>query len=188
MSYTPQQGSVAWKVIEFLTTNPEEELSANEVSAKFDCTAGGVHSMLCASVDAGLLKRAEVDDELVYRLGAGTPAIKPNKAANPSLGARGASWPAEVSPPRSSRKPLPAIDLAAVAIDNDVAIPPTGGRLVQHDWPALFNRMKPGQSCAIPAAFKYVLGKACGEFKKTGQGEMSVRRANEDELRLWRVK
>lgn len=187
MPYAPQQGSVAWKVIEFLTTNPEEELSANEVSAKFDCTSGGVHSMLRASVDAGLLKRVEVEDELVYRLGTGSPAIKANKGSNPSLRAPGALWPDNVPPPRLSRGKLPALDLAAVQIETDVAIP-TGRNTIKHDWTALFLRMQPGQSCAIPAAFKYVLGKACGDFKKAELGEMSIRRINDDELRLWRVK
>lgn len=187
MSYAPQQGSVAWKVIEFLTTNPEEELNRENIAAKFDAAPSSVHTLLRQCVEAGLLKRIEAEDELVYRLGSGTPQIKPNKAAQPSLRAPGAQWPGNVPPPRTPRKPLPALDLAAVPLETGVAIP-TGRSQVQHDWPALFDRMEPGQSCVIPAAFKYVLGKACGDFKKTGKGEMSIRTINDNELRLWRVK
>lgn len=92
MSYAPQQGSVAWKVIEFLTTNPEEELNRDDIAAKFDAAPLSVHTLLRPSVEAGLLKRVELEDELVYRLGTGTPEIKPNKAAQPSLRAPGAQW------------------------------------------------------------------------------------------------
>lgn len=72
-------------------------------------------------------------------------------------------------------------------IETDVAIP-TRVNTIKHDWPALFQRMQPGQSCVMPAAFKYVLGKACTDFNKAGLGQMSMRRIGDNELRLWRVK
>lgn len=109
MSYAPQQGSVAWKVIEFLTTNPDEELTRDDIAAKFDCTSGNVHSLLRQSVDAGLLLRVETDDELVYRLGKGSPVIKPNKAANPSLRAPAGAWPGNVPPAHPASRCLRSI-------------------------------------------------------------------------------
>lgn len=187
MSYTPREGSLPWKVIEFLTTNPEEELSPNEISAKFDVPAKQIHTQLALAVQHGTLKRAESEDELVYCLGTGSPVIKPNRATNPSLHGTGGVWNGNAPTARASRRQLPAIDLAAVQMEAGIPIP-AGRHVVQHDWPALFQRMQPGQSCVIPIAFRYVLGKACTDFKKAELGEMSLRVINEANLRLWRVK
>ena len=73
-SYTPQQGSVAWKVIEFFTTNQQEELTLADLESKFDKAASQFHSLLGAAVEAGVLKRStNGDEELVYSFGSGHP-------------------------------------------------------------------------------------------------------------------
>lgn len=86
MDYKPNDGSTAFKVIEFLTTHPGEELTSEDVGAKYDKPSKNVHSLLGAAVLAGALVRAENDDgDIVYRLGTGVAQIKANPAGAPSL-------------------------------------------------------------------------------------------------------
>lgn len=184
MSYAPQQGSVAWKVIEFLTTNPEEELSRDDIAAKFDAVSNHVHTLLRQCVEAGLLKRVEVEDELVYRLGNGTPDIKPNKAAQPSL-KTASHWPAGAAGKRGASKPPP--DLDSVEIDEGIEKPTP--QLLRDKWNALFDRMKPGKSSfRMPIEQKYAATKAASNYKRDGHGELTVKQISDTEIRIWRDK
>lgn len=187
MSYTPREGSVPWKVIEFLTTNPDEELSSNEISAKFDVPAKNIHTQLALAIQHGALKRVEMDDELVYRLGTGSPVIKPKKATNPSLHGQASTWMTPPAKARRTVRSLPPLDINTIEIRYDVPIP-AGKGAPALDFKPLFSRMREGGSCEIPVAFKYLLAKACTEFKKAGSGEMSVRHLSDEKLGLWRVK
>ena len=73
-AYTPREGSVPWKVIEFLTTNTDEFLTADCVAAKFDVSRNHVHTLLAPAVEAGTLRRDKDmrTGELCYRLGTAT--------------------------------------------------------------------------------------------------------------------
>jgi hypothetical protein len=189
MVYNPQEGSVAFKVIEFLTTHPDEELTTEDVSAKYDKPRKNVHSLLGTAVESGALTRSENEDgELVYRLGKGTPLVKANPHGAPSLraaiqGAWGGVKPA--ANPR--RRPPVALDLDAITIDKDVPfVVRSAGKSI--DYPGLFNRMGPGHSCLLPITTKASLGKACTEFKKAGHGLMAISLIDDDSLRLFRLK
>ena len=85
-TYTPLEGSAAWKVIQFLAANPGEKLDADKISAKCDCDRRSVHTLLGKAVQAGLLKRAEdlEEGELVYSLGEGAvlPGVEPGAGAS----------------------------------------------------------------------------------------------------------
>ena len=119
-TYFPREGSVAYRVLEFLSANPDESLSAAEVAIKFDCTRNNVHTLLAPAVSAGSLNRKEdpEDGELVYRIGSGAPAVSakpaaaPGSASNPFGAARGAA-----------RTPF-WVDAGQLAIDSDVPLPP----------------------------------------------------------------
>ena len=78
-TYTPREGSAPYKVIAFLTANPDEQLDADLISAKCDCDRRSVHTLLSSAVQAGLLQRSEepTTGELVYTLGTGTPLKSP---------------------------------------------------------------------------------------------------------------
>ena len=122
-TYTPREGSVAFRVLEFLSANPDESLSADEVAIKFDCTRNNVHTLLAPAVSAGsLIRRQDLEDgELVYRVGSGAPAVivkpaaAPGSASNPFGAARGAA-----------RTPF-WIDAGQIAIDSGVPLPPPRG-------------------------------------------------------------
>lgn len=119
-TYTPREGSVAFRVLEFLCANPDESLSAADVAVKFDCTRNNVHTLLAPAVSAGsLIRREDLEDgELVYRVGSGAPAVSvkpaaaPGSASNPFGAARGAA-----------RTPF-WIDAGQLAIDSGVPLPP----------------------------------------------------------------
>lgn len=189
MAYNPQQGSVAFKVIEFLTTHPDEELTPEDVSAKYDKPRNNVHSLLGPAVESGALTRGENDDgDIVYRLGKGVPLIKANPHGATSLrAATQGVWGGVKQPVQPRRVLRVAIDVDTVTIDTDVPLPGrTGG--ITPDYSRLFARMAPGHSCLLPIAAQARLRKACTEFKKAGSGLMSISLIDDDSLRLFRLK
>ena len=186
MAYHPQEGSTAFKVIEFLTTNPDEELTPEDVSAKFDKPRNNVHSLLGPAVLDGALTRGENDDgDVVYRLGKGAPLVK----ATPRAATQGVQgvWAAAKLNAKPRRSLRVAIDVDAITIDTDIALPGCNGG-VTPDYTRLFARMSPGHSCLLPIAAQARLRKACTEFKKAGSGLMSISLIDDDSLRLFRVK
>lgn len=189
MAYNPQDGSVAFKVIEFLSTHPDEELTPEDVSVKYDKPRNNIHSLLGPAVLAGALTRGENDDgDIVYRLGTGAPLIKANPHGAPSLrAATQGVWGGVKQPTKPWRVLRAAIDVDAIAIDTDVPMP---GRIggVTPDYSRLFARMAPGHSCLLPIAAQARLRKACTEFKRAGAGLMSISLIDDDSLRLFRLK
>ena len=68
--YTPRPGSLPSQVIAFFASNPEEELTLEDIVEKFDTTRGNVHTNLGLAVDAGVLMRERnVDGEYFYCAG-----------------------------------------------------------------------------------------------------------------------
>ena len=182
--YQPQEGSIAWKVIEFLTTNPEESLTKHDVAAKFDKPASNIHTLLRPAVDAGVLKReTDADGELAYCLGSGTPHITANPARHPTLrpdtlmaGVKLGKLPRDI-----------AIDLTAIALLDDVPFPGRAGA-AKLDWTVLFNRMRVGQSVVLPKRHRAILMKAVTRWKVDGKGEFTLRKISDTQVGLWRLK
>lgn len=189
MSYTPLQGSVAWKVIEYLTTHPLEELTNEQVSAKFDKPLKQIHSLLGAAVEHRVLVRGENEDgDIVYRLLKPLDGIKPNPAGAPTLHTAGLPSICPVVPkPRRHTGPRRApqvIDVMTVQIDDGVPVPSCGP--LRTDWARLFDRMKVGQSVVLPLSSRTSIAKASTDYHRAGKGKMSLR-ANAGELRVWRL-
>jgi len=178
--YQPREGSVAWKVIEFLTTNPEETLTADDASVKFDVSAKAVHSSLGPAVRAGVLTRTEDPDsgDLVYRRGNGVPAIEPR----PTPDAVGMAIAGQLPHTRGNGY----LDTAAIAIEKNVPLAPKcGGR--QTDWAGLLQRMEPGDSCALPLRVRSSISKVINAEKVAERGQYHVRKLDAQTIRLWRT-
>lgn len=179
-TYTPRQGSVVSKVIEFLTANPDEQLDADLISAKCDCDRRNVHTLLGPAVQAGLLHRAEdiPSAELVYTLGAGTQAKR-----KPS------GQPMQVSapPPARSKKHVAAfrIDVGNVQIDKDVPLPSRSG--VAIDWASLFDRLEVGHSFPLPIEGRSAVTTAMKAYKDA-TGKTMACRTVDGGIRVWRTK
>jgi hypothetical protein len=194
--YRPQQGSVAWRVIEFFATNPEERLTPDDIAAKFDVPSKQVHSILGLAVESGALQRIADDDEdeLVYRLGKGVPAIVPNPAAHPTL--KGAGIANAITPKpepvlliRRGQKELAEIDLSACKVEDGVPIPPKktretlGKRLVR-----MIAVLQPGQSILFPEIVSRNINAALSELKKQQPDQLYTRRVEGTGMRVWREK
>lgn len=187
-TYTPREGSVPWKVIEFLTTHPDERLSADDVSCKFDVPRGYVHSLLGRAVATGALARTEdlADGELLYRLGSGHPQVAPKPGRHPTL-TIGASADSAADAAPAPRKSF-WVDVATVEIRSDVPVPEKTTARRQVDWPALLGRMAVGDSFALPAAGAASLRKAMTDAHKTTEGvKFMARLIDADSVRCWRL-
>lgn len=187
-TYTPQQGSIAWKVIEFFTTNPDEALTLQDLEAKFDKGASQFHSLLGAAVEAGVLKREpNPDEDLVYSLGTGSPLIEANHARNPTSRPDALLAGSSLGFKRNVKPALVAtvINPAEIPLLDNVPMPGRGK--APTDWPALFRRMKVNQSCVLPIAMRSVLNKACTDAKKSGIGTFALRKINEEKVGVWRL-
>lgn len=195
IDYIPQPGSLVEKVLEFFTSNPDEELTPTEIGIKFDRPAKNIHSLLTTAVARGALVRKEGDDgELVYCLGAGSPAITPNPNAHPVLPKTGGAALQEfmgqtVKTPkaRPTRQPL-NLDLDALPIETSVPISQMGNNRHTMDWNRLFDRMQVGNSVVLPRSAHSRISKAKLDSKRAGGPEFSIRLIDANSLRLWRIK
>lgn len=185
--YAPEQGSTAWKVIEFLTTNPDEALSPSDVEAKFGKPRSQVHSILAKAISSGVLVRDEDigSGDLLYKLGTGHPAVQASPGRHPSLA--GSSGKAASSP--RARRYHVVLDTAALSIDQGVPLPEKQAARRPTDWPSLFARMQPGDSVLLPRQVRATLGKAVSHHHRENDGvELATRVVDDDHIRLWKVK
>lgn len=191
MSYKPQPGSVAWKVIEFFTTNPDEAMTPEDIGIKFDKPGKQVHSLLAQAVESGALTRkTNSDGELEYSLGTGVPEIKaaPGRAQSHRQShdaILSGGFLAQRAPQSRPKEPL-QIDMTAIPIESGIPLPIKGQRK-RTDWTPLLSRLEPGSSCVLPIRAKFTLGAAITAFKKSGKGLLAMRKISDTELRLWRI-
>jgi hypothetical protein len=183
-SYVPQEGSIAWKVIEFFTTNPDEMLATSDLESKFDKPAAQFHSLLSSAVASGALRRyANAEDELVYSMGTGNPYVKPSRARNPSLRTDALLAGATLGFKAASKKT--EFDLAAVQIFDGIPMPTS--RAGTTDFETLFARMQVNQSCRLPLWLRSKANKACTTAKTSGKGTFTIRKINDAEIGIWRT-
>ena len=203
-AYTPREGSVAWKVVEFLTMNPEESLDADIISAKFDADRRNVHTLLGPSVQAGLLQRSEdlESGELVYARGKAeapaSQAVPAQKATGfhgwlerkgetsaEGRAARRATAPVapETPPPTKKRNGPFWIDPKTVRIDKGVQM---AGRSAAIDWSPLLDALEVGDSFLLPSAAKSAISTAMKAYKDATK-KVLISRKVEDGIRVWRA-
>jgi hypothetical protein len=188
-TYVPQEGSIAWKVIEFFTTNPDETLTTSDLESKFDKPASQFHSLLSSAVASGTLRRyANDEDELVYSMGTGNPYVKPSRARNPSLRPDALLTGATLGF-KASSKETPSqkteFDLTAVQIFEGIPMPT--GSASTTDFETLFARMQVNQSCRLPMWLRSKANKACTTAKTAGKGTFTIRKISDEEIGIWRV-
>lgn len=183
--FTFHPDSLAAKVIKFLKENPEEELSSDDVAVKFGGLATACYTKLGPAVDAGALKRRrEPDTTFVYSLGPkadlvffegdSLPAVPPTVKT------------ARVAPAADSKTSRGFfLDVAAVKIED--GLPIQRKKQPATDWPALFDRLKPNQSCLLPAASLAQLRKAIARRHYSTRQRFAVRSVDKDSFRLWRL-
>ena len=107
-TYTPRAGSLASQVIGFFRHNPDEELLLDDITDKFDCTKGNIHTLLAEAVRSELLARYRNDDgDYVYKPGAACGAY-----ATPDV-----TIAATVAKAKAADAQMAAIDFDALQVD-----------------------------------------------------------------------
>lgn len=180
--FQPLQGSVAFKVIEYLTDNAGSRLNQSTISEKFEVQYNMVHTLLGPAVKAGVLTRGEDPDstELAYMLAkrkGGAKVVLLDEA----------SATATIARPKASALPsarLPALNLNAIQINSGVPLP---GARQRREWEPLFDRMEVGDSFAVALVYRTSVSKAATHFRKAEKGRLTVRQISDSEVRVWRL-
>ena len=191
MTYKPKAGSMPAKLIDFLNINGDEELTIDDVATKFSVRALSVHTCLAAALASGAVARLKNEDgEYIYVHPSRSPAqaakpVWPHAATGhtPTASSPFGNLGKPKSKPSASASGLP-VDLAALELDDDIPLKAVKPQL---DWPGLFGRMQPGQSCVLPRSVGMSCAKAITAYKASGLGELQRKTVNEDQFRLWRI-
>jgi hypothetical protein len=170
---------LSWRVIDFLDANRGEMLTRRDVATKFEVDAVQVDALLAPAVAAGMLQREDHRAEgLVWR--------RPRKLGNlpmpftPALSAA-------MRKMRAAKVAAQRVDLEAIVIEHDVPIceprQPVGSL-----WNALFDRMAPGDSFALPNRNAVALNHAKLKYcKRTASARFVTRKVDGDTTRIWRT-
>jgi hypothetical protein len=187
-NYTPQAGSIAYKVIEFFTTNTDEVLTTDDLEAKFGKAAAQFHSILAAAVQAGVLKRkTNDDDELVYSLGKGTTHIAANPGRHPNLQPDALLAGTTLGRKKMTHRiSINKLDLDKIDLRDNVPLPDKRSNAVEK-LTALLARMSAGQSCELPIAAKTSLSKVVSQHHAEDKGKYAIRKLNNETIGLWRL-
>lgn len=190
-TYTPQIDGIPFRVIEYFTTNPEEELDKHALEIKFGKPANQFISILAVAVDSGaLIRTTNSDDEIVWRLGTGIKSITANPGRHPSAKPdaleRGAALGRKPYTARVHKaKPAP-LDFDAIKLVDNTPLPEVRGA-TKAKWLDLFNRMKVNQSCHLPTHTKTTVAKYIQGIKAEGKGTFVIRQIDDKTIGLWRT-
>lgn len=175
--YKPQTNSLPGRVVAFFAQNRDEELTLEDIAAKFDCSRNTIHTNLQLATDNHLLERfRNAHGEYLYRAGqaAHTPTAAARTPAAPSKRRDPTAWAT-----------LAAVDPAQVPIEDGV---PIATRFVAPDWAVLLQRLQPGQSAQLPLAARHTLAREISKAHATGKGRFSLRASKDTQtLRVWRT-
>lgn len=187
-AYVPRPDSLPARLIAFFGRNPDESLSLEDITEKFDVSRGHIHTMLALAKDAGMLELSK-DEDGAYVYTAGKNLSQPYAEACASIENAQAEWaakdPRKVVTPGTPRTPLP--NASTIVIEDNVPIPNIRGNLDTDYTPAL-AKLKPKQSFVLPVAAKYALIKQIVTLHKAKQSRYTVRvDKTTQQVRVWRT-
>lgn len=167
--YTPQQNSLAWRVVAYFRRLPDEELTHHDIALKWHTDSKNVSKQLAEAVASNLLKR----DGLVFSAGSDIERfdLTPQALA--------------ISDQPAPKKPrlAPLVDIEAIEFEN---IPETAAQAmarVHQRWVAKIATMPAGKSFSMPMAHRHALRTAVTELRKKGW-KLSVLNEGEDRVRV----
>jgi hypothetical protein len=196
-SYCPRTGSVPAQVIAYFQKNLSVKLTNAEMAVKFACDAKNVGNILQLAIDANFIARSsgyyaagdDIDDAPDYGSASQADATIA-RARTTQLNAFGAPIKAQASPltdkrGREGRQSLP--DPAGLLIEDDVPLPAVRGKTAV-DWKAtLLDRIKVGQSVALPMNLRSTLAKFTAQEHKTSEKIFVMRITSSVQFRIWRT-
>lgn len=208
MAYRARPGTLPAKVINWLLDNPGEELTPEDIGAKWDAYPSTVKIGLEAAVKAGGLRLVRnSDNQDVYRLPTATPTPTAQALAQTSpFGAVAAEAPTparshstaqrNLTAPKRGTVSLPASALDFSGLKAEVGVPIVGkafGESGVSKWQPLFDLLTaPDTSVEFPAEWKSAVAAQTTKLnvnaKKAGQPtHYKVRLISQDKARIWRV-
>lgn len=121
--YTPNDGTLADRVVQHLRAQPLDELEAVDIAAKFSCAVGSVPTLLASCITNGLIARRKngmstwlyIAGPHLFR-GQHKAPVYASPASPPVAAPAAGAAPA----PASRRSPLPVLDLSSVTVRRDV--------------------------------------------------------------------
>jgi hypothetical protein len=170
---------VAWKVVDFLESNPSEELTRHDIAEKFDIDPVQVDDVVRTVVNSGHIVR-ELNDESVsvWRLNFSKRGI-PKPFAISLAEAKKAR--------RANRKPPVAIDFSALVIEKEIALI-ENSRKGSSEWDKLLGRMDTGDSVLLPIGARDAAAHAYAAFRRKHPAtKFSVRKVGQENCRIWRL-
>lgn len=186
MAYLPSPNSLAAHVCAFFKANPHDELSAVDISIKFEVARTNITGKLAEALQhewLNLIKKGK-GETAVYVAGAkiGTVELQPLADRLPP---KPSSWPRAASPATPAREPMPDPD--DLEIESGIAMP-APIRVTVSKYHAFFARMKDGDSFACsPAKAKLICNNAQKWGKDNGGITFTQRRMTDGTARVWRV-
>ncbi len=142
-TYTPQAGSLPCQMVAFFARNPDETLTLDDITDKFDSSRGNIHSLLRMATEAKLLTRGKNEDgDYTYSAGpkCPQPAARPvmrDTYTTPTHTESTAKKTGAAKVPPSYTNP------AALEITNDPL--PAGRASSGNKYAGLLAKLKPGQ-------------------------------------------
>ena len=188
-TYTPRPDSLPSIVIGYFTSNPGEELTLEDITAKFETPRNNIHTNLSLAVDAGLLVRARNDDgEYVYKAGKAIPRQIDIDRVHRGQPAAAPSTP-EKKAASGYQSPRKALDLSNLIVEEGVPYLLNAAHKGASKWQPLFDKLtKPGQSIAIPGDMRGAVGAAAGKVNRLKTaGTYRVAMTGGDSARVWRI-
>lgn len=182
-TYTPRPGTLPSMVIGFFCNNHDEYLALDDITDKFDCTRGNIHTQLGLAMEHGLLiRQRDEDGQYIYKRGPKCPKSLPEPSAAPRAPA---TKPTRSEPACKSTLPDPL----TVELETGVPIETNHGNYQsKSNWGVLLERMSPGQSCKLPLSARHMLANAVAKAHKAQRGRFTTRLYKDAQcLRIWRV-
>lgn len=206
IAYRARPGTLPAKVINWLLDNPGEELTPEDIGAKWDAYPSTVKVGLEAAVKAGGLRLVcNSDNQEVYRLPVAPTAAAVAQASQfNGTAAELATPPARtastanraLTTPKRGAVSIPASALDFSGLKAEVGIPLLGKTKSENGvskWQPLIDMLpKPDMSVEFPAEWKSAVAAQTTKLnvaaKKAGQPtHYKVRLVSQDKARIWRV-
>jgi AraC-like DNA-binding protein len=185
--YTPHPDSAIGKICTFFVTNPDEELTPDDIATKFGVSQASIHTLLRPALETDRLSRRQ-DKEKIYFYGLGAKPLPPTTPTKSGVNIDRVQQLQKPLRSQSYSAPRHHLDLDKLVVETDV--PYTPGRQPGSDkWATLFQKLgKPGHSVAVPAHVKSALAAAAAKHNKAqGKTIFKVQKTGPDSARVWRV-
>lgn len=185
-TYTPRADSLPAQVIGYITNHPGAVLTLDDITDKFSCSRGNIHTNLSKALEASLLKRDLNEDiEYIYMAGPNLPKPQGVDMDTVHRSHRGA---VKATPPAPDATPAELPKLEDVEIEQGIPCPGRTGRILLRDWTPLLLKLKPTESFRLPMAARYRLVANITALHKAKSGTFTTRRYPEtQQIRAWRI-